>query len=229
MRKSFSKGPLGFMAAGRDKYHHGNLKETLLDAAEALIAERGPMGVTLSELARMAGVSPAAIYRHYADLNALVGAVARRGFGVFTARLRAAGSVSGPGIPGFSSMGAAYLGFARENPGAYAAMFSSTITDADPEVCAASETAFRTLAEGLAGALTEAGIDQGSAFSLAIKIWSLAHGIATLTGSGRLSPAIGVTPEKMLQEGVRALIIAEKIPQPAAPPAAEPVSFIPKA
>lgn len=210
MRTHFGKGPFGFMSGGREKYHHGNLKQTLLDAAEALIAERGPMGVSLSELARMAGVSPAAIYRHYPNINALIGAVARRGFGVFTKRLRAAGSVGGPGIPGFSQMGAAYLSFARENPGAYAAMFSSPATEADPDVCAASEAAFRTLAEGLAGALTEAGIDQGAAFSLAIKIWALAHGIASLTGSGRLSPAIGQTPERMLQDGVRALILAER-------------------
>ena len=194
----------------RAGYHHGNLKESLLDAAEALIVERGPLGLTLSELARMAGVSPAAIYRHYADLNALVGAVAHRGFGLFAAQLRAARELSGAGMPGFRAMGQAYLKFASDRPGAYAAMFSSTMTNCDVDIAKAGQIAFNTLAEGLAGALSEQGIDQGSAFSLAVKIWALAHGIATLTTSGRLSPAIGSTPESMLLDGVEAMIAAAR-------------------
>jgi len=199
----------------RAGYHHGNLKETLLDAAETLIAERGPMNLALSELARMAGVSPAAIYRHYSDLSTLIGAVAKRGFDDFALRLRMANAVSGPGLTGFKGMGAAYLAFARERPGAYAAMFSSSMSYSDDELARAGETAFNTLAEGLASALAEQGIDRGSAFTLAIKIWALAHGIATLTGSGRLSPAIGSTPESMLGEGVEALVQAAREVRPA--------------
>lgn len=212
MRQHMRNGPMGFFAARKERagYHHGNLKETLLDATEELIATRGPMGLTLSELARMAGVSPAAIYRHYADLNALIGAVAKRGFEEFALRLRMANAASGAGMPGFKGMGDSYLAFARERPGAYAAMFSSTISHSDNDLARAGEIAFNTLADGLAGALEETGLDRGAAFSLAIKIWSLAHGIASLTRSGRLSPAIGATPESMLREGVEALIAASR-------------------
>jgi AcrR family transcriptional regulator len=212
MRQQFPAGPLGFLGAARRKagYHHGNLKETLLDAAEALMAERGATGLSLSELARMAGVSPAAIYRHYSDLAMLIGAVAKRGFEAFAIRLREANATSGSGVEGLASMGNAYLAFARERPGAYAAMFSSPVGNTDGEVAAAGSTAFNTLAEGLSGALNEQGIDSGASFSLAIKIWAMAHGIATLTGTGRLSPAIGTTPEAMLRDGVLALIAAAK-------------------
>lgn len=206
MERPCPQGPFSVFAARRAKagYHHGNLKQTLLDAAETLIAERGPAGVNLSEMARMAGVSSAAIYRHYADLSALIGAVARRGFEDFTLRLST--TVPGPGPEGFRGMGDAYLAFARERPGAYAAMFSSTITYTDPELAAAGERAFNTLVNGLTKAVASIGISPQTAFTLAIQIWSLAHGVATLAGTGRLSPATGVVPEAVLREGVEALI-----------------------
>ncbi len=68
-------------------YHHGNLKEALVRAALALIAEKGPAGFTFADAARWAGVSPAAPYRHYRDRDELLADVARRGFDEFTERL----------------------------------------------------------------------------------------------------------------------------------------------
>ena len=209
MRAPNCSGPAGFFAKRKERgsYHHGNLKETLLDVAEKLIAERGPASITLSEMARMAGVSSAAIYRHYADLGALIGAVARRGFDDFGLRLRMAAQ-AGTATSGFSGMGDAYLAFARERPGAYAAMFSSTIGYTDPDLARAGETAFNTLTEGLTGALAATGLSQQAAFALAIKVWALSHGVATLAQSGRLTPAAGVVPEHILRDGVGALIQA---------------------
>ena len=190
------------------RYHHGNLKETLLDVAEAMIAERGPAGLSLSEMARMAGVSSAAIYRHYADLDQLIGAVARRGFEDFAARLRGASAAVTPGQPGFRAMGSAYLAFARERPGAYAAMFSSPVNHNDPDLVRAGHVAFETLAGGLGAALAPVGLSPAARLELAVKIWALAHGVATLTGAGRLGPDSGVVPETVLGEGVGAMIAA---------------------
>lgn len=187
-------------------YHHGNLKETLLDVAEAMIAERGPAGLSLSEMARMAGVSSAAIYRHYADLDRLIGAVAHRGFDDFAARLRGASAAAQSGPAGFRAMGSAYLAFARERPGAYAAMFSSPVTCTDPDLVRAGQVAFETLVKGLQLALRPAGLRDADCTGLAVKVWSLAHGIATLTGAGRLGPDSGVVPETVLDEGVTAMI-----------------------
>lgn len=212
MRQQFHANPSGYFSAFRQKsgYHHGNLKETLLDAAETLIAARGPSSLSLSELARMAGVSPAAIYRHFSALDVLIGAVAKRGFELFTERLRMANAAAGEGLEGFGSMGDAYLAFAQARPGAYAAMFSAPVSSASGDVAEAGSAAFNALAEGLSSALKEQGIESGASFSLAIKIWAMAHGIATLTGTGRLSPAIGTTPQAMLREGVAALLSAAR-------------------
>src|SRR5712692_10782092 len=102
----------------RQGYHHGNLREALLAAARDLIAERGPVGFTLVEAGRRAGVSPAAPYRHFRDRDALVAEICRRGFDEFGRRLGAAWAGAEQDPRGaFASMGEAYLAFAREEPG----------------------------------------------------------------------------------------------------------------
>ena len=73
----------------RRGYHHGNLREALVATALDLIAERGPAGFAFAEVARAAGVSPAAPYRHFRDLNALLAEVAQRGFALFASALAA--------------------------------------------------------------------------------------------------------------------------------------------
>ncbi len=199
----------------RTGYHHGSLKEALLDAAEALITERGPAGISLSEMARMAGVTPAAVYRHYADLRALIGSVARRGFEDFSIHLRNAQKNAhdpGNGIRGFQGMGNAYLDFAQRRPGAYAAMFSSATGYSDPELEVAGQRAFQTLLDGVAAALAPQNLPADAAFQTALKIWALSHGIATLAQSGRLSPANGCVPQDLLRDGVEAIILGARSP-----------------
>src|SRR4030081_280325 len=71
-------------------YHHGNLKEALLQAALGLIAEKGAAGFTFADAARMAGVSPAAPYRHFRDRDELLSSIAQRGFEQFEAVLTGA-------------------------------------------------------------------------------------------------------------------------------------------
>ena len=105
-------------------YHHGNLKVSLIEAARRFIAERGLGGFTLADAAKLLGVSPAALYRHFSGREALVAEVAGRGFDQLAARL--ARALRGPGTPveRFTRMGEAYLAFAEEEPGFYAAMFA---------------------------------------------------------------------------------------------------------
>src|SRR5690606_11175415 len=112
------------MSIKRSSYHHGNLREALIDATAALIAELGPQAFTLAEAARRAGVSPAAPYRHFRDREDLLEAVAVEGFDAFTSRLRAAFDEGRPTpLAAFLRTGPAYLDFAREQPGHYVAMF----------------------------------------------------------------------------------------------------------
>src|SRR6202012_4104990 len=107
-------------------YHHGNLKEALLQAALGLIAEKGPAGFTFAEAARSAGVSPAAPYRHFRDRDELLASIAQQGFENFEARLTAAWEDGRPDtMTAFKRVGVAYLAFAREHPAYYSAMFES--------------------------------------------------------------------------------------------------------
>src|SRR5688572_18776055 len=128
-------------------YHHGNLKQVLLEAARKLIEQHGPVGFSLTEAARLAGVSPAAPYRHFRDRDALLAEVARNGFERFAAKLDAAWN---NGIPtplsAFGILGRAYLAFAREEPASYAVMFESGIAQGDdPQLKAAADRAFNVL------------------------------------------------------------------------------------
>src|SRR5438045_7326140 len=108
----------------RRGYHHGNLREALMKAALDLIAAKGPAGFTFAEAARAAGVSPAAPYRHFRDRDALMADVARRGFERFEQRLAAAWDEGRPSpLAALERMGHAYLGFAREEPAYFSAMF----------------------------------------------------------------------------------------------------------
>src|ERR1700689_5986651 len=110
----------------RRGYHHGNLREALVEAALVLIAEKGPAGFTIAEAARLAGVSPAGPYRHFRDAAALLAEVALRGYDRFTERLAKAWNGGRPEpVRAFEDLGRAYLAFARGEPAFYAGQVDS--------------------------------------------------------------------------------------------------------
>jgi AcrR family transcriptional regulator len=192
---------------GRDSYHHGNLREALIEAALSLIAERGPAGFTFAEAARSAGVSAAAPYRHFRDRNDLVAAVAKRGFDKFTAELDAAWRGGRPDpITAIENCGRAYLDFARREPASYAAMFQPGFpTDEDAALLAASDRAFAIIREAAQTACaTIPKPDRPPALMVALHIWALAHGVASLfvggpDGARRKLP---MAPEDLLEAGL---------------------------
>jgi AcrR family transcriptional regulator len=193
---------------GADRgYHHGNLKEALLQAALGLIAEKGPAGFTFADAARSAGVSPAAPYRHFRDRDELLASIAERGFMQFEAKLSAAWDDGRPDTPtAFQRVGRAYLAFARDEPAFYSAMFESGVPiDGNAALAAANERAFaviRAAAERLA-ALTPPGITRPPALMMALHIWSMAHGIASLFGRGDgAKRRMPMSPEDLLEAGV---------------------------
>ena len=169
--------------AGRRGYHHGNLKEALLDAALELIAAKGPAGFTVAEAARLAGVSPAAPYRHFRDADALLAEVALRGFERLAEALRKAWNNGAPNpMAAFEDMGRAYLAFARSEPAYYAAMFDSRIaSEAHPNLQAAGDRAFNVLrdaAEVLSASFPKE--RRPPSLMIALHIWAMSHGIASL-------------------------------------------------
>ena len=115
---------------GERGYHHGNLKEALLQAALGLIAEKGPAGFTFADAARTAGVSAAAPYRHFRDRDDLLANIAQRGFEQFEQTLAQAWDDGRPNtVTAFERLGKAYLAFARNEPAFYSAMFESIDTN----------------------------------------------------------------------------------------------------
>ena len=169
-------------------YHHGNLKEALLQAALDLIAKKGAYGFTFADAARIAGVSPAAPYRHFRDRDELLSIIAQRGFEQFEAALSQAWDDGRPDtVTAFERVGKAYLAFAREQPSFYSAMFESGVPpDSNTALQAAGERAFaviRAAAERLA-ALAPQGTPRPPALMMALHIWSMSHGIASLFARG---------------------------------------------
>lgn len=187
----------------RRGYHHGNLREALIHAALELISHKGPAGFTFAEAARYAGVSPAAPYRHYRDRDALMADVARRGFEQFAAALSKAWDEGRPTpSAAFDRLGRAYLDFARSEPAYYSAMFESGLDlKSFPAVQDAADSAFAVLrdaCEVLAATLPPG--RRPPALMMALHIWSLAHGIASLFGRGDAARrAIPMPPEELLE------------------------------
>lgn len=187
-------------------YHHGNLKEALVRAALALIAEKGPAGFTFADAARWAGVSAAAPYRHYRDREDLLADVARRGFDEFTDRLSKAWDQGRPDPQSaFQRLGKTYLAFARSEPAFYSAMFEAGVPpDASPELRAAGDRAFavvRSACEALSALLPQA--KRPPALMMALHIWALSHGIASLFARGDGSQrSLPMSAEDLLEAGV---------------------------
>ncbi len=192
------------IAAGKRGYHHGNLRAALIEATRELLAAHGPQGFTLADAARKAGVSAAAPYRHFADRDALMLAVAHEGFALF--RTQIADAVDGNCDPqkALAAMGRAYLAFARTEPGYYAAMFAFRHGD-DAPADAEHDAAFQLLISTIASVLKVRDMPEGAACPLAFQVWSLSHGVATLATTGHLDDAV-MGAEEILLSGVMALL-----------------------
>jgi AcrR family transcriptional regulator len=199
----WTKGGDGPGARG---YHHGDLKEALVRAALALIAEKGPAGFTFADAARWAGVSPAAPYRHFTDREQLLANVARRGFVLFADSLLAAWNDGLPDpLTAFEKIGKAYLAFARNQPAYYSAMFEAGVPlSADPELASAGERAFAVLrraSESVVARLPAK--NRPPALMMALHVWAMSHGIASLFGRGDAGRrALPMSPEELLEAGI---------------------------
>lgn len=192
----------------RDSYHHGNLREALIAAALQLIASSGPAGFSFAEVARAAGVSAAAPYRHFRDLKALIAEIAKLGYDRFADELEGAWNDGAPDpVTAFENIGKAYLSFARREPASYAAMFETGFPlEEDLQLLRASERAFgvlRRASEAACNAHRTAGV-RPPPLMVALHVWALCHGIAALfvgraDGNRRRLP---MSPEDLLEAGL---------------------------
>lgn len=190
-RKSGTAKPV--KKARKRPYHHGDLKDQLVAAAEAIILERGVEGFTLREAARRAGVSPAAPAHHFRDAKGLLGEVALRGYRDFAAAL-AAGDAKGGKDPGarLREQGIAYVNFAMSNQARFQLMFQHGKYDMSyPGLGEAGAAAFAVLDNAVHAAMR---IPEGErlspeAFGFLLATWSIVHGFAHLALGGEFTLA----------------------------------------
>ncbi|EPX76195.1 TetR/AcrR family transcriptional regulator [Salipiger mucosus] len=186
-------------------YHHGNLRQALVDAALKLIEEKGPMGFTLSEAAKQAGVTPAAVYRHFAGREDLIAEAARQGYEIFADLMQYAYDSGQPSaMAAFAATGRAYLAFARKHPGHYIAMFESGISvNHSPELAAVSARA-RGVQEQAAADLSQhiAPEKRPPASMVSAHIWAMSHGVVELYARNSPGTRSPFPPEDLLETGI---------------------------
>jgi len=168
-------------------YHHGHLREALLQAAIQLIAEVGPAGFTLREVARRAGVSHNAPYRHFPDREDLLAAVAAQGFRELNEAMLEAVRHQRSSVGRLKSAGLAYVEFALRRPEHFTVMFDAPVSKRKhPDFAEAAEQAFGTLLNSVKSCQDEGRLPSGDPHQFALLAWSMVHGIAKLATAKRL-------------------------------------------
>jgi len=197
-------------AAKKRGYHHGDLRAALLDAAERLVARQGPLEFTLADASRMAGVSTAAPYRHFVDKEDLLDAVRARGFARLTAGMRA--EIVALGRPGtvddIAAIGRAYVRFAIAEPEIFRLMFGRRHQpEPSTDVFEAGEACFGTLLERVEHWRAREGLIAPPTAAVALPLWSLVHGIATLQiDTSFAGKACELNPEDLVDFATRNLL-----------------------
>ncbi len=176
-------------APRRAAYHHGDLRRALLAAASALLAEVGPAALSLRAVARAAGVTHAAPYRHFPDKAALLAALATDGFERLRAAMDAAREAAGPDSGArLAAVGRAYVQSAVSAPAEFRLMFGAPAASRaeHPELEAAAAAAFGGLVDAVAEAQAGGQVRAGPIEPLALAAWAAMHGLAALAVDGQL-------------------------------------------
>jgi AcrR family transcriptional regulator len=176
-------------------YHHGDLRRALVEAAIPLLRSGGAEALTLRAVARAAGVSQTAPYRHFADRAALVAAVAEDGFRRLRVRLIAAargpakttGRAQHTARGGLQAIALEYVRFASQHPEEYRVMFGREIAAAPTAEGSARQDVVALLRGGIVALQEQRLVREGDVGTMALSAWSLVHGLAMLALDGQLS------------------------------------------
>jgi len=190
------------MSASKATYHHGDLRAACVRAAIELLDERGETALSLRAVARRAGVSPSAPYRHYADREALVSAVAAVGYRQLAERL-AAVHPSPSTAEQLASVATAYVQFALERPALFRIMFGEPCDrDNDERVGATAAVSLYVRA------IVERSFPQADADALATAVWAVVHGLAVLHLDGKLDAPTPAAVADRVTGAIQALLSA---------------------
>jgi AcrR family transcriptional regulator len=186
-------------------YHHGNLRADLVRAAIELLEESGERALSLRAVARRAGVSPAAPYRHYADREALVSAVAAVGYRELAERLAAAHP--SPSTPDqLATVAIAYVQFALDRPALFRIMFGEPCDRDNDERVAATAAVSHYVRAIVQRSFPRADVD-----ALATAIWALVHGLAFLHLDGKLDASTPSVVADRITTAIYALLTVTNI------------------
>jgi AcrR family transcriptional regulator len=178
-----------------DSYQHGDLREALVQAGLKLLSEGGVETLTLRAAAQLAGVSHAAPYRHFRDKEALVAAIAERGFRLLATFMRAEVEHRRPtGTRArLNALGNGYLRFATTHPAYLRVIFGGALCTDEPfpELRAAGEEAYRVLRDEVAAGVARGDLRAGDPDRLSLACWSMIHGLATLIINRAIPPHLG--------------------------------------
>lgn len=176
------------------RYHHGDLRATLLAAAEEMLREKGVAALSLRELARATGVSHAAPSRHFKDKQALLDALALVGFERMAGNLEQASVPDGASIQKrFTTLARTYLDFAVHNAELLEVMFARKHDpDVSDQLRAAAERMVLTIVRAITDAQSAGEIVEGDPRSISLVLGASLHGIAAFTANGTLSPEAAI-------------------------------------
>lgn len=181
-----------------ERYHHGSLREALLEAAERILERDGIQGLTLRAAAREAGVSHAAPKNHFDDLSGLLSELAARGFERFVAAMQAGVKDADSAEARMTAIGRGYVAFARAHPGLFLLMFRGERLDLNrPALKAAVEASAAVLSgavQARRGETTDGRLTLQQAAGI-VSAWSLVHGFAMLLLDGRLKHILAKLPK----------------------------------
>jgi AcrR family transcriptional regulator len=173
------------MSTAKKAYHHGELRESILETAEALLEKDGPAGLSLRKVGRQLGVTPGAPYRHFEDKDALLAALATEGFRKLRAKILGDQEGAPDGESQLRRAGMGYLQFASANPELFRLMFGWLPSRDIPELCEAGDAAFAAF-EGILLRCEEEGLLSRGVKEAGLLTWSAIHGAAFLTIDDRL-------------------------------------------
>jgi AcrR family transcriptional regulator len=193
------------MSTSKAAYHHGDLRAACVRAAIELLEDSGETALSLRAVARRAGVSPTAPYRHYADREALVSAVAAVGYRELAERLAAA-HPSPSTREQLASVAVAYVQFALERPALFRIMFGEPC-DRDNDERAAATAVVALYVRGI----VERVFPDADAEALATAIWALVHGLALLHLDGKLDAPSPTAVAERVTAAIHALLTATKL------------------
>lgn len=202
------------MPQASDSYHHGDLRAACLRAARELLEEDGSAGLSLRAVARRAGVSATAPYRHYADRDALVSAVAAEGYRELGGYLSAA-HPSSTTPDNLAAIAVAYVRFALDHPAMFRVMFAEPCDPDNEERAAATAALSEYVRDIVRGAFPGADPEV-----LATPVWALVHGLAFLHLDGKLDTSTPEVVAHQVRTAVSALLAISPITSNAAAAAA---------